>query len=64
MKRVAAKTMPLIEAAQLLGIARRTAYDLARKNKELVPGVRAFRVASSWKVPRPQLERFLNGEVA
>lgn len=56
------QTLTLAEAAEELGIHKRTAYDLARDKGYLVPGVRVFKVASLWKVSRPQLERFLNGE--
>lgn len=55
-------TIPLAEAAAIIGIHKRTAYQLARDHGYLVPEVPVFRVASLWKVSRPQLERFLQGQ--
>lgn len=56
------QTATLTEAAAILGVGRTLAYDLARRDQDLVPGVRAFKVGSVWRVSLRQLDRFLNGE--
>lgn len=58
----APQTATLTDAAAILNVGRTLAYDLARREQDLVPGVRAFKVGSVWRVSRRQLERFLDGE--
>lgn len=52
----AAQTVPLVEAAAILGIAKRTAYDLVARGEFPVP---VLRVGTLLKVSRAQLERFI-----
>lgn len=53
--------MSLAEAAQFLGISRKSAYSLATAGSFPVP---AFRVGSLWKVNRSLLEEFVaNGRI-
>ena len=51
-------TMTITQAAQLLGIGRQTAYDLAAQGK--LPGAR--RLAGRIIVSKRALERFLDGD--
>ena len=51
-------TMSITQAAQLLGIGRQTAYDLAAQGK--LPGAR--RLAGRIIVSKRALERFLDGD--
>ena len=50
-------TMKIEEAAQVLGIGRQTAYDLANEGK--LPG--AIRLGKRWVVSRKALEEVLSG---
>ena len=50
-------TMKIDEAAQVLGIGRQTAYDLANEGK--LPG--AIRLGKRWVVSRKALEEVLSG---
>ena len=50
-------TMKIEEAAQVLGIGRQTAYDLANEGK--LPG--AIRLGKRWVVSRKALEEVLLG---
>ena len=54
-------TLTIEEAARRLGIGRSLAYDLARRDE--LP-VKVLRLGRRLVVPRPALERVLNGEGA
>ena len=54
------RTIKVEEAAQILGIGRQTAYQLARESK--LPG--ALRLGGRIVVSREQLDRFLSGRDA
>ena len=52
------KTLTVVEAANILGISRNTAYELARLGK--LPG--ALRLGRRFLVSRRALEAFLEGK--
>ena len=52
------KTLTVVEAANILGIGRNTAYELARQDK--LPG--ALRLGRRILVSRQALEAFLEGK--
>lgn len=58
---IPAATLSIPEAAQVLGIGRSLAYELARTDR--FP-VRLLKLGSRRRVSRVDLERYLNGEGA
>lgn len=54
-------TVSLEQSAAYLGIGRNTAYTLARRDGELMPGVPVLRIASRWRVPRSKLIAAVEG---
>ena len=63
------QTISVAEAAEILGIAPRTAYDISKRQevkpdlRELVPGVPVFKIGGRWRVSRRHLEAFLENPV-
>ena len=52
-------TCTVEEAAELLGVGRALAYQLARAGEELAPGCKAIRIGHRLVVPRAPLARAL-----
>ncbi len=58
------QVLTLPEAAEMLGVSRRTVERLVARGEPVIPGVEAFKVGSQWRVSRRLLEQHLYGQKA
>lgn len=54
-----ADTLSLPQVATRLGKGRTTIWKLASTGQDILPGVRAFKIGSEWRVSTCQLDEFL-----
>lgn len=57
------QTMPLAEAAEVLGCGKSTLYEMARTTGELCPGIPFIRIGQTGlRLPRERVEAYARGD--
>lgn len=56
---MAAETLSVRETAKRLGRNHQVLYKAIKDTGEVLPGVRAFKIGSSWRISTVQVDEFL-----